>query len=384
MKKIIKIYLGIFLGVCSLVGVSVAQAAEPVSVAECTMLESHWQSAKNQYLEQGFRPEYDTLSGIKLWLGGSGTISWEIVALEQNDDVIASGEIEYDAPGVYSRNFTPVTVYPGDHFSLDITSSTSSSWRTSSNASCYNITAALVNGAVPSDSAVKDFNFVIYGYNAPAAISADTGSQPASSTSDQGSSASSSSTASNQNSTINSGNSAADAVIDNLAPAIPVNLKMFKSDNGNINFTWDANLEEDLSGYVLSVINPDDDSVVDTIDIEKSNISYNFVFSQKPRLSQTGNYKYYLQAKDVTGNLSEKAQFQEEKSTVANMVLGRNNSLDAVLIISIIILICTLIATVYLSIRAKKSGSKINPKLFYLAACVGLLALTSIAWRIIA
>lgn len=169
MKKVVLFVLGAFLVNLSAF-LAPVRAVDTVSVAECTMLESHWQSAKNQYLEQGFRPEYDTLSGIKFWLGGSGTINWDIVALEQDDSVIASGSIDYDSPGPYSQNFTPVSVYPGDHYSIDITSFTDSSWRTSSNADCYNITNAQVNGAVPADLQVKDYNFIIYGYNTPAEV----------------------------------------------------------------------------------------------------------------------------------------------------------------------------------------------------------------------
>ncbi len=139
-------------------------AVDTVSVAECTKYEHKWRSVVGVTLRQGFRPEYNRLSSIKLWLGGKGSVNWAIKAAEEGFRDIASGVITYDAPGELTASFDPVTVYPGDHYYLYISNPTENgSWAYTTDATCYSVTNAEENDA--AIVGVGDFNFVIYGFN---------------------------------------------------------------------------------------------------------------------------------------------------------------------------------------------------------------------------
>ena len=157
-----------------LIPISPVKAVDEVSVAECKTLGYHWQSSNGKTLSQTFRSDYDTISSIHVWLGGEGKFFVNIIALDQNNAVLMSTEIDYDGPGRYSigdDDFAPFKVVPGGRYALSMSSPQTvvdhPSWETSNNPDCYSYSSAEVDGAVPADQAVKDYNFVINGYNTP-------------------------------------------------------------------------------------------------------------------------------------------------------------------------------------------------------------------------
>jgi len=103
-----------------------------------------------------------------------------------------------------------------------------------------------------------------------------------------------------------------DAVaIDNIKPQTPENFKLAEQSDQSLKFTWDANQEEDLSGYLLTAYNKEgaieDPSPSLEVGLAKETKEYELVISDHPELGNIDSYNFFLQAKDVNGNLSQDA-----------------------------------------------------------------------------
>jgi hypothetical protein len=115
-------------------------------------------------------------------------------------------------------------------------------------------------------------------------------------------------------------NVASAKITDVTAPAAPANFQIVSQNEEEINFTWDAPTDTDLSNYILTIVNSSDDNaeILETIEtIGKDETGYSLKLSEHEKLAIETEYTFYLQAKDVSNNFSEKAetsgQFAAEK-----------------------------------------------------------------------
>lgn len=174
--------------------------------------------------------------------------------------------------------------------------------------------------------------------------------------------------------------------VDNLAPAMPKNVIMKIDTENSIGFTWEANTEADLAGYLLSIISSDDDTtVIETIEIDKAAVTYSLVLADHPKVIAGTSYLYYLQAKDVNGNISERAIAADGIATdvAATSTPDTTETDDWALYASIALIVLLAAALTYLELKAKKDGKKLSPKVLY--TLVGLIVITAglITWRIL-
>lgn len=100
-------------------------------------------------------------------------------------------------------------------------------------------------------------------------------------------------------------NEAQAEAIDNIAPEAPKNFKITKSTVEAITVSWDANSDEDLAGYYLTVIKNGESAIIKISDISEGETSYTL---QKSDLEgDLDEVNLYLQAKDDNGNFSERS-----------------------------------------------------------------------------
>jgi hypothetical protein len=227
MKKIFIYFITVII-ISSITTPMPAKAAIGTSVAECTHIEHQWRSALGNSLSQGFRPEVNTLNGIKLWLGGSGQVTWAIRAAEEGYKTVATNTININpGGGEFDVTFDPVTVVAGNHYYLYVEGAlVNGSWAYSSDVACYPIAGALVNNI--SMPGVADFNFIVYGYNAPD-VPADV---PDTTTSSQ----------------------SAPEETTTASIKVPTDLKAIDTPNdkgGSIDLTWTASTTKDIAGYKI-------------------------------------------------------------------------------------------------------------------------------------
>lgn len=105
-------------------------------------------------------------------------------------------------------------------------------------------------------------------------------------------------------------NVASVTLTDKVAPAVPTNFKIISSSESEIVFTWDKNTDTDLANYILTVAeNMDTDAkILAEIDtIGKDEDSYTLKLADNDDLVKDATYTFYLQAKDINTNFSEKA-----------------------------------------------------------------------------
>lgn len=106
-------------------------------------------------------------------------------------------------------------------------------------------------------------------------------------------------------------NVASAKITDVTAPAAPANFQIVSQNEEEINFTWDAPINTDLSNYILTIANSSEDNaeVLETIEtIGKDETGYSLKLAEHEKLAIDTEYTFYLQAKDVSNNFSEKAE----------------------------------------------------------------------------
>ncbi|MFA6082017.1 MAG: immunoglobulin domain-containing protein [Patescibacteria group bacterium] len=100
-----------------------------------------------------------------------------------------------------------------------------------------------------------------------------------------------------------SSNTVSFASVDNLAPGIPVNLVVTSYSKSIIKLSWTANIDTDLSEYILNINNASGTNI-ETVKLTKSTLSYNVVLANHPKLVLATDYQFTLQATDIHNNTS--------------------------------------------------------------------------------
>jgi len=144
-------------------------------------------------------------------------------------------------------------------------------------------------------------------------------------------------------------NEAQGEAVDNLAPEAPKNFKLKSSTTEKITLSWDANGEEDLKGYYLTVIKHGESAVLKLAEISKDETGY--VLNKSDLEGDLDEVSLYLQAEDANGNFSDRSgpvtsAFVNSASTMASLWI---------IIICIIILAGIIIFLVY---RRRKKLNK--------------------------
>lgn len=116
-------------------------------------------------------------------------------------------------------------------------------------------------------------------------------------------------------------NVASAKITDTSAPAVPANFKIASSNESDIVFSWDKNTEADLANYILTVAengNADAKVLAEIDTIGKDETTYTLKLADNAGLAKDTEYTFYLQAKDISTNFSEKAtvtgKFATEKA----------------------------------------------------------------------
>ncbi len=148
-------------------------------------------------------------------------------------------------------------------------------------------------------------------------------------------------------------NIASAKITDTIAPQTPQNFKILNQGENEIEFSWDETTDTDIANYILTIVNSGEEGaetieVVDTI--EKIATKYTLKLSEHEVLSQNKSYTFYLQAKDVSNNYSEKA---ETAGGFISVVVEKENN-DLILFGGGVALIVLIAIVTYLIIRKHK------------------------------
>ncbi len=146
-----------------------------------------------------------------------------------------------------------------------------------------------------------------------------------------------------------SSNTAVATAVDNLAPVVPENFRIVEESDQGLKFSWDGNSESDMAGYLLTAYRKTEEEegmVAEEINLTKDVNEYRLVCTDHPALGQITNYNFYLQAKDIHDNISDRT----EAVAVAKEKVG--SSWIRYLILAILVLV--LLASIYLLYRLNK------------------------------
>ncbi len=132
--------------------------------------------------------------------------------------------------------------------------------------------------------------------------------------------------------------------VDNLAPEAPKNFKLKSSTTEKITLSWDANGEEDLKGYYLTVIKHGESSVLKMVEISKDETGY--VLNKSDLEGDLDEVSLYLQAEDANGNFSDRS---------GPVTSGFVNSASTIMSIVFIVMgVLVLAGIIYFLIRRRK------------------------------
>lgn len=119
-------------------------------------------------------------------------------------------------------------------------------------------------------------------------------------------------------------NVASAKITDTIAPTKPANFKVVSQNETEIVFTWDKTSDSDIANYILTIADGSgaDAKVLDSVEtIAKDETTYTLKLADHATLAKDIEYTFYLQAKDVSNNFSEKAetngQFATAKKTTS-------------------------------------------------------------------
>lgn len=112
-------------------------------------------------------------------------------------------------------------------------------------------------------------------------------------------------------------------ITDTTAPAPPTNFKISSANENEIVFGWDKSTETDLANYVLTVAengNVDAKVLAEIDTIGKDENAYVLKLADNADLKIETNYTFYLQAKDISTNFSDKV------STTGKFIMAKSES----------------------------------------------------------
>jgi len=148
-------------------------------------------------------------------------------------------------------------------------------------------------------------------------------------------------------------------ITDTVAPSTPQNFKIFSQSEEELVFSWDKNTDTDLANYVLTVAennSADANSLVTIETISKDADTYTLKLSENSNLTKNKIYKIYLQAKDISNNISEKAETSGEYVTPTT---ENKTPLWVWVAIAVGVVVIAGAVTTFIILRKRKKGKSV-------------------------